>query len=449
MLIFDNRSSWGAPNTLSLLLSQSTDTIVASDENGRLLYEKEIGVCLVDLASVWERLGSHNGNKTTESFRLTKWSRNGIYQFDQNGQVTSDNPEDVDDGMELQIQITLANGANGDPWARKCSLLYKHDDDMLQELFAIEFVKSCDRILKSCGLDLRLLTFRCIPVGRRRGFIEWIHGAVPISEICQPFAGSILDGNKKEIGRPSSMNGANDQSSQSSEDPMSSVAKAGLTKYESLWRMTNGQDRRKKAHVNGGSLRTNLIQDFLRSFHFSPSDPYLIRKDVMDTFVKSCAGYCVITYILGVGDRHLDNLLLHPTGHFFHCDYSFILGHDPKKYLPLRITEDMVNGMGGRESDNYAKFLSLTCASFLTFRRPENVRHLMSFVRLMDGCCTDSASTDSKLSVETTMMGIRERLLLDISDEEAISFMENLVDESCSSRMWMAVDAIHSLGKRF
>lgn len=39
-----------------------------------------------------------------------------------------------------------------------------------------------------------------------------------------------------------------------------------------------------------------------------------VRKETMDTYVKSCAGYCVITYLLGVGDRHLDNLLLAPDG---------------------------------------------------------------------------------------------------------------------------------------
>ena len=116
-----------------------------------------------------------------------------------------------------------------------------------------------------------------------------------------------------------------------------------------------------------GSVIDNPIQDFLRSAAFDESAPYLIKKDVMATYVKSCAGYCVITYLLvseglcvicvdysldciasiqlnhvfcvlfqGVGDRHLDNILLHQNGHLLHCDYSFILGQDPKTYLPMR-----------------------------------------------------------------------------------------------------------------
>lgn len=66
------------------------------------------------------------------------------------------------------------------------------------------------------------------------------------------------------------------------------------------------------------------IHNFFRKHHPSETSPYGIKPEIMDTYIKSCAGYCIITYILGkknFNDMTLINLNSH-TCNSTHCPNS-------------------------------------------------------------------------------------------------------------------------------
>jgi len=97
-------------------------------------------------------------------------------------------------------------------------------------------------------------------------------------------------------------------------------------------------------------------------------------QDLRRRFATSTAAYCVITYLLGIGDRHLDNIMISKNGSLFHIDYSFILGSDPKMLEPhMRITEDMIDALGGLESSDYKYFKKLCFRAYNCLRKHYNI----------------------------------------------------------------------------
>jgi hypothetical protein len=87
------------------------------------------------------------------------------------------------------------------------------------------------------------------------------------------------------------------------------------------------------------------------------NNPECKISDVKSRFLKSAAVYTIITYLLGIGDRHLDNIMITNTGYLFHIDYGFLLGQDPKILTPsMRITSDIVDALGGEHSIGYEEF---------------------------------------------------------------------------------------------
>jgi len=112
---------------------------------------------------------------------------------------------------------------------------------------------------------------------------------------------------------------------------------------------------------------------------------YLLEKNqnmslltFRDRFTKSCAAYCVITYILGIGDRHLDNMMVSENGCLFHIDFGYILGRDPKLVSPeIRLTLEMVDAMGGYNSIHFQKFKDYCGRAYNCIRRHANIFYVL------------------------------------------------------------------------
>lgn len=184
------------------------------------------------------------------------------------------------------------------------------------------------------------------------------------------------------------------------------------------------------------------IQKFLREHNPSDSGPYGIAAHVMDNYVKSCAGYCIMTYLLQVGDRHLDNLMLTKDGKMFHIDFGFILGREPKIAAPpMKLNKQMVDAMGGNDSEHFQKFKVNAYTAFLALRRSVNL--FLNLFSLM----VDSSIPDIALEPDKTVKKVQEKFVLHLNDEEAVQYIQGLIDESVNAFMPTLIEYGHKMAQ--
>jgi phosphatidylinositol 3-kinase len=175
---------------------------------------------------------------------------------------------------------------------------------------------------------------------------------------------------------------------------------------------------------------------YLRKFHSNQSD----FDAAMDRFVKSCAGYCVITFLLGIGDRHLENLLLISDGRLFHIDFGFILGHDPKPFPPpMKLNKEMVEAMGGLKSKSFLKFKEYTCSAYNIIRK--HAKLLLHLLVLMAEASIEqiSGGTDPKVN----FLKVQDKLRLDLNDAAATQYIQGVIDAAIGSFFTNVWDIVH------
>jgi len=73
-------------------------------------------------------------------------------------------------------------------------------------------------------------------------------------------------------------------------------------------------------------------------------------------YTRSCAVNSIVGHILGIGDRHLSNILVNTkTGEVVHIDFGFVFEQGKAlavpELVPFRLTRDIVDGMGPSGTD--------------------------------------------------------------------------------------------------
>ena len=131
-----------------------------------------------------------------------------------------------------------------------------------------------------------------------------------------------------------------------------------------------------------------------------------LSDDVLNTLIATCAGSFMAAYIMGIRDRHYDNILVTDEGTIFHIDFGYMLGEkvsgvDTAKFA---ITSDLCKLMGSK----WKEFVEISVQCWVILR--ENHQELLDFAKL---------AFSFLYPQEEVQEFLKETLLLDLSITDA------------------------------
>jgi len=168
------------------------------------------------------------------------------------------------------------------------------------------------------------------------------------------------------------------------------------------------------------------------SSHIHNSFPNHTVRNVRKRFIRSAVGACILSYLLGVGDRHLQNMVI-SNGEIAHIDFSYLLGHDPKLQMDIRITPPMIIMMGGENSSDYAQFVTKITQAFHKMRQ-----HTGLWYSLL----TYLSSTFSLIEIQNH---VKRKLMPSLKEAEATMKIVQIVKHNSNTWRHSLSDVTHQI----
>ncbi|XP_058043660.1 phosphatidylinositol 4,5-bisphosphate 3-kinase catalytic subunit beta isoform [Ahaetulla prasina] len=247
-------------------------------------------------------------------------------------------------------------------------IIFKNGDDLRQDMLTLQMLRLMDLLWKEAGLDLRLLPYGCLATGDYSGLIEVVSASETIADI--------------------QLNSSN-------------VAAAAAFNKDALLNWLK---------------EYNTGEDLDRA---------------IEAFTLSCAGYCVATYVLGIGDRHSDNIMVRKNGQLFHIDFGHILGNFKSKFgikrerVPFILTYDFIHVIQQGKTGNtekFGRFRQCCEEAYLILRRHGNLFITLFALMLTAGL--------PELTSVKDIQYLKDSLALGKNDDEALKQFKHKFDEA-------------------
>lgn len=192
--------------------------------------------------------------------------------------------------------------------------------DLRKEQRFIDFAVLCNKMLENDAearkRNLRLRTYAIVPLSRNTGLIEWIQSTQTLKNVVGEYwKKNNIKGEMQDIKRKAQDSGKGDT-------------------HTPIW----------------NTLKTDMkpvLGNWMADHFPSPEIWYEAKMN----FIKSTAIWSIIGYIIGLGDRHGDNILIHShTGEVTHVDFDCIFEKGAKlrvpEIVPFRLTSNIMDAFG-------------------------------------------------------------------------------------------------------
>ncbi|EFA79656.1 DNA-dependent protein kinase subunit [Heterostelium album PN500] len=204
-------------------------------------------------------------------------------------------------------------------------------DQRIQQLFFVmnEILKR-DPATSKRGLHIK--TYQVVPMTGKVGIIEWLNDTKPLKEIIedQMAVHQNVERSNVSLSRMEAYKIHNEWINSFGKYIKMANPPAGPL-YQQMFMHSDRADAIKKQEKQHDKVPANLLQNGIWAISSSPESYLFIRN----SFARSLATFSICSYIIGIGDRHLENFLIsQKDGILIGIDFGHAFG-TATQFLPI------------------------------------------------------------------------------------------------------------------